>query len=120
MWPQQGAGEEDGGASQRARRSQPSKKVVEREQYQPAPEPVVSAAIVSLHEGITLTDLKPCSCRWPVGDPSTDDFRYCGAQTSPGDTYCAAHAEVAQRLHAVAGCRHGYQRLRACAHDGSC
>ena len=70
-------------------------KVVEREQYQPAPEPVVSAAIVSLHEGITLTDLKPCSCRWPVGDPSTDDFRYCGAQTSPGDTYCAAHAEVA-------------------------
>lgn len=70
-------------------------KVVEREQFQPAPEPVVAAAIVSLHEGVTLIDLKHSSCRWPVGDPSSDEFRYCGAHTGAGDTYCAAHADIA-------------------------
>ena len=69
-------------------------KVVERDVYEVAPEPRV-AEIVPLHGGIALMDLKASSCRWPIGDPSTDNFSFCGARTETGATYCAAHCEVA-------------------------
>ena len=72
-------------------------KVVEREVFEPLPEPVatVAAEVVPLHAGITLDELKASSCRWPVGDPSGENFRFCGARTGPTDTYCTAHADLA-------------------------
>ena len=66
-------------------------KVVERE----APAPARKAEVVSLHQGVTLLDLKPSSCRWPIGDPADEEFRFCGNKVSPGETYCACHAERA-------------------------
>lgn len=38
-----------------------------------------------------------CGCKWPVGDPSKDWFRFCG-RTKPNDPdipYCADHAQAA-------------------------
>ncbi|MAU21324.1 MAG: hypothetical protein CMH13_12420 [Martelella sp.] len=29
------------------------------------------------------------SCRWPIGDPRSPDFRLCGAPTEPGQPSCA-------------------------------
>jgi GcrA cell cycle regulator len=66
-------------------------KVVERE----VPQPAVQAEVVPLHEGVALLDLKASSCRWPIGDPSEEDFRFCGTRVAPGETYCACHAEMA-------------------------
>lgn len=66
-------------------------KVVERE----APVVARAAEVVPLHGGVTLLDLKTSSCRWPIGDPSDDGFRFCGTRTQPGETYCACHAELA-------------------------
>ncbi|MEK7639216.1 MAG: GcrA family cell cycle regulator [Patescibacteria group bacterium] len=35
-------------------------------------------------------------CCWPLGDPFTDDFHYCGQSTAGGrGSYCALHAERA-------------------------
>jgi GcrA cell cycle regulator len=68
-------------------------KVVER--FEPVPLPPAEARVVPLHGGITLLDLKPTSCRWPLGDPAQEDFRFCGTKTAPGETYCSCHAEVA-------------------------
>jgi hypothetical protein len=36
------------------------------------------------------------SCRWPMGDPSSPDFRYCGAPSIPGSEpmYCQKHAAI--------------------------
>ncbi len=31
---------------------------------------------------VTMIELKEAMCRWPLGDPATSDFRYCG---SPDD-----------------------------------
>jgi GcrA cell cycle regulator len=31
------------------------------------------------------------SCLWPIGDPSTPDFHFCGAQAEPGKPYCLEH-----------------------------
>lgn len=75
-------------------------KVVEREAYVPAPVPEPAPApmlaeVVPLRGGATLMDLKSSSCRWPMGDPSDPNFRYCGARSNVNETYCAAHAEIA-------------------------
>ncbi len=69
-------------------------KVVEREVFEPAPQPRM-AEVVPLHGGITLMDLKASTCRWPMGDPSGDNFSFCGQRAETGATYCTAHAEVA-------------------------
>lgn len=36
-----------------------------------------------------LLDLKPHSCRWPIGEPSAMEF--CGATKRPGSSYCPHH-----------------------------
>ena len=33
------------------------------------------------------------ACRWPIGDPCDDDFRFC-CESARG-TYCAGHARIA-------------------------
>ncbi|AQS88428.1 hypothetical protein AA101099_1584 [Neoasaia chiangmaiensis NBRC 101099] len=35
------------------------------------------------------------SCCWPLGDPGTPGFRFCGAKPVPGKPYCAEHAALA-------------------------
>jgi GcrA cell cycle regulator len=43
---------------------------------------------------VTIVELKEAMCRWPLGDPSSPDFRYCGSQTASGP-YCAHHGGMA-------------------------
>jgi hypothetical protein len=33
-------------------------------------------------------------CKWPIGDPSTDGFTFCGRRSSEGP-YCGEHARIA-------------------------
>jgi GcrA cell cycle regulator len=33
-------------------------------------------------------------CRWPLGDPATAEFRYCGSP-APSGPYCAYHGGLA-------------------------
>jgi len=43
----------------------------------------------------TIQSLEACSCRWPVGDPQTPDFYFCGGKAVPGLPYCEHHARRA-------------------------
>ncbi len=43
---------------------------------------------------LTLPELKPDDCRWPMGDPRSPDFRYCGQRVSR-QSYCANHHRLA-------------------------
>lgn len=45
--------------------------------------------------GVTLMELTPKMCRWPVGDPRKDDFRFCGDYAEPGKSYCCQHHALA-------------------------
>lgn len=56
---------------------------------------VVSAEIVPLARYLTLAELEPSSCRWPIGDPASSDFRFCGAPALPGQSYCGLCARKA-------------------------
>jgi GcrA cell cycle regulator len=46
-------------------------------------------------EGLTIMELREGMCRWPLGDPTTPAFRYCGAQGLAGLPYCSHHAQIA-------------------------
>lgn len=42
----------------------------------------------------TLAELNDETCRWPLGDPQSPDFRFCGAKPD-GMPYCRRHAHIA-------------------------
>ncbi len=44
---------------------------------------------------LTLMELTERTCKWPVGDPATDDFWFCGLPSVAGKPYCEAHVGVA-------------------------
>ncbi len=44
---------------------------------------------------LTLMELTERTCKWPVGDPATEDFWFCGLPSVAGKPYCEAHVGVA-------------------------
>jgi len=44
---------------------------------------------------LSLMELTEKTCKWPVGDPATDDFWFCGLPVQAGKSYCEAHVGVA-------------------------
>ena len=44
---------------------------------------------------LSLMDLTERTCKWPVGDPATEDFWFCGLSVQQGKPYCEAHVGVA-------------------------
>ena len=46
----------------------------------------------------SLLELASGECRWPLGDPASAGFGFCGHGTIAGISYCAGHARLAYRL----------------------
>ena len=46
---------------------------------------------------VGLEDIREGACRWPLGDPTSEDFVYCGVQTAKGRSYCAGHCRMAYK-----------------------
>ncbi|WP_343116743.1 GcrA family cell cycle regulator [Ostreiculturibacter nitratireducens] len=44
---------------------------------------------------LTLMELTERTCKWPIGDPATEDFWFCGLPAQAGKPYCEAHVGVA-------------------------
>lgn len=44
---------------------------------------------------LSLMELTERTCKWPFGDPASDDFWFCGLPVEPGKCYCKPCAEVA-------------------------
>ena len=44
---------------------------------------------------ISLLELTERTCKWPVGDPATEEFWFCGLPSQAGKPYCEAHVGVA-------------------------
>ncbi|MEJ2374561.1 MAG: GcrA family cell cycle regulator [Pseudolabrys sp.] len=43
----------------------------------------------------SLLQLNEHTCRWPIGDPGSPDFFFCGGETSNEMPYCSYHSRVA-------------------------
>ncbi|RFU13424.1 GcrA cell cycle regulator [Rhodobacteraceae bacterium W635] len=61
-----------------------------------SPEALAKVSEVEKHaKRISLMDLTERTCKWPIGDPATDDFYFCGLPVQSGKPYCEAHVGVA-------------------------
>jgi GcrA cell cycle regulator len=50
--------------------------------------------VVPMSLRVTIIDLKEAMCRWPLGDPTSSEFRYCGSPAASGP-YCTHHGKLA-------------------------
>ncbi|WP_111734977.1 GcrA family cell cycle regulator [Roseovarius amoyensis] len=68
---------------------------------QPSANEIDPAALAKVSEvekkakRLSLMELTERTCKWPVGDPATDDFWFCGLPVQSGKPYCEAHVGVA-------------------------
>ena len=44
---------------------------------------------------LSLMELTERTCKWPIGDPATEKFWFCGHAAEPGKPYCETHIEIA-------------------------
>jgi len=44
---------------------------------------------------LSLMELTERTCKWPIGDPATEEFWFCGLPVVAGKPYCEAHVSVA-------------------------
>jgi GcrA cell cycle regulator len=51
--------------------------------------------VVPMSQRRSLLELNEATCHWPVGDPSSPDFFFCGGKALSGLPYCAQHSRVA-------------------------
>ena len=47
---------------------------------------------------ISILDLKPGMCRWPMEDPRSEEFSFCGEPTFGKKPYCLKHCSQAYTL----------------------
>jgi GcrA cell cycle regulator len=63
------------------------------------PEPLARAEGSSIHDGrgCSLLELSPGKCRWPLSEPGTEHFCFCGNTQVEGLPYCVGHARIAYK-----------------------
>ena len=65
---------------------------------EPEPEPELIENIIPIGQRRTLLELNEDTCRWPIGDPGSPEFFFCGGKPVTGLPYCAL--SLARRLSA--------------------
>ena len=51
--------------------------------------------VVPLSLKVTIVELRESMCKWPIGDPSSSEFRYCGSPAHGATPYCQHHGKLA-------------------------
>ncbi len=62
-----------------------------------------SAKDLAMHQRIIqhsleMANLKPNQCRWPIGDPDSEHFHFCGETVFVGKPYCYEHCKQAYQF----------------------
>ncbi len=69
-----------------------------------APEPITvdlpalraaKDVVIPISGRVTILELSGSMCRWPIGDPTSAEFRFCGCRAVGALPYCQEHARVA-------------------------
>jgi GcrA cell cycle regulator len=55
----------------------------------------VENVVVPISRRLQLIQLSERTCKWPNGDPLTEDFNFCGNESAETGPYCAYHARIA-------------------------
>ena len=57
--------------------------------------PQVQELDIPVEKRLTLLQLNEHTCKWPIGDPLTPDFYFCGQHSEEGKPYCDFHSRRA-------------------------
>lgn len=55
----------------------------------------VANVVVPISRRLQLIQLTERTCKWPNGDPLTEDFNFCGNDAAETGPYCSYHARIA-------------------------
>ena len=55
----------------------------------------VENVVVPISRRLQLIQLNERTCKWPNGDPLTEDFHFCGNDSAETGPYCNYHARIA-------------------------
>ena len=67
-------------------------------EIEPEPEPELIENIIPIGQRRTLLELNEDTCRWPIGDPASSEFFFCGGK--PLDRPALLRLSLARRLSA--------------------
>lgn len=51
-----------------------------------------------IQHSLEMAALKPNQCRWPIGDPDSENFHFCGEPVFVGKPYCYEHCKQAYQF----------------------
>jgi GcrA cell cycle regulator len=58
-------------------------------------EPELIENIIPMGQRRNLLELSEKTCRWPIGDPTSAEFFFCGGQPVMNSPYCSYHTRIA-------------------------
>ena len=59
------------------------------------PDPIAYDNVVPMSQRLSLLELNEATCHWPIGDPSSSEFFFCGGKALTSLPYCAHHSRIA-------------------------
>jgi GcrA cell cycle regulator len=59
------------------------------------PDPITYDNVVPMSQRLSLLELNEATCHWPIGDPSSSEFFFCGGKALTSLPYCAHHSRIA-------------------------
>jgi GcrA cell cycle regulator len=85
-----------GRATPRTTASSPAKFRPEPPELKNIPEPeFLEPLVLDTGDNATVSTLGNNMCKWPIGDPASEEFHFCGQSAAGGKPYCAYHARLA-------------------------
>ena len=80
-----------------------AKPVTKVDTTKPKKESKASEKNLAMHQRIIqhsleMANLKPNQCRWPIGDPDSENFHFCGKTVFTGKPYCYEHCRLAYQF----------------------
>lgn len=55
----------------------------------------VQNVVVPISRRLQLVQLNERTCKWPNGDPLSEDFNFCGNEAGESGPYCGYHSKIA-------------------------
>ena len=77
-------------------KKEPAKKATEKSSGSNAKTLAMHQRIVQ--HSLEMANLKPNQCRWPIGDPDSEHFHFCGETVFVGKPYCYEHCKQAYQF----------------------
>jgi GcrA cell cycle regulator len=77
---------------------QNTKKVKPVSEAATPPRRIMKKVPIYLGKQVKMEELRDKMCRWPNGDPQTDNFSFCGCRTVDSNSYCDDHAAIAYQV----------------------